>query len=183
MNTKDEALKLALEALEKSLPRLAPYGEQDWLDSCKAITAIKQALAAPVQEPSFWVVRHKDQKMVDLFFEKEKADEWVLQFHKGCAWVEPLYTTLPAAQPATEDSSAVAAPVQNAERGEPDHGDELTIAYMSGLHDGKKLAAQKPWVGFTKDDVESWDLPVNPTVFEFAQFIEAKLREKNGGAA
>ena len=53
--------------------------------------------AAPVQEPSFWVVRLKDQKMVDLFFEKEKADEWVLQFRKGWAWVEPLYT---AAQPA-----------------------------------------------------------------------------------
>jgi hypothetical protein len=44
-------------------------------------------------------------------------------------------------------------------------------------------AVQEPWVGLTKDDVESWDLPVNPTVFEFAQFIEAKLREKNGGAA
>jgi hypothetical protein len=43
--------------------------------------------------------------------------------------------------------------------------------------------APMPWVGLTKDDVESWDLPVNPTVFEFAQFIEAKLREKNGGAA
>jgi hypothetical protein len=43
--TKDEALDLALEALEKSLPRLAPYGEQDWLDSKAAITAIKQARA------------------------------------------------------------------------------------------------------------------------------------------
>jgi hypothetical protein len=43
--TKDEALNLALEALEKSLPRLAPYGEQDWLDSKAAITAIKQVLA------------------------------------------------------------------------------------------------------------------------------------------
>jgi len=51
-------------------------------------------------------------------------------------------------------------------------------------HDGKPWpVAPKPWVGLTKDDVESWDLPVNPTVFEFAQFIEAKLREKNGGAA
>ena len=49
--TKDEALDLALEALEKSLPRLAPYGEQDWLDSRAAITAIKQARAAPVQKP------------------------------------------------------------------------------------------------------------------------------------
>jgi len=53
--TKDEALDLALEALEKSLPRLAPYGEQDWLDSRAAITAIKQARSAPVQEPVAWV--------------------------------------------------------------------------------------------------------------------------------
>ena len=41
-----EALKMALEALERSLPRLAPYGEQDWLDSKAAITAIKAALEA-----------------------------------------------------------------------------------------------------------------------------------------
>jgi hypothetical protein len=47
-------------------------------------------------------------------------------------------------------------------------------------HDGKPWPVQpKPWVGLTKDDVESWDLPVNPTVFEFVQFIEAKLKEKN----
>ena len=51
MITKEEALKLALEALEKSLPRLAPYGEQDWLDSKEAITAIKKALEQPEQEP------------------------------------------------------------------------------------------------------------------------------------
>jgi len=51
-------------------------------------------------------------------------------------------------------------------------------------HDGKPWpVAPKPWVWLTKEDVESWDLPVNPTVFEFVQFIEAKLREKNGGAA
>jgi hypothetical protein len=49
--TKDKALDLAKEALENSLPRLAPYGEQDWLDSKAAITAIKQARSAPAQEP------------------------------------------------------------------------------------------------------------------------------------
>ena len=49
---KDTALDLALEALEKSLPRLAPYGEQDWLDSKAAITAIKQARSAP-EEPVY----------------------------------------------------------------------------------------------------------------------------------
>ena len=49
---KDIALRLALEALEKSLPRLAPYGEQDWLDSKEAITAIKAALSGEAQTRS-----------------------------------------------------------------------------------------------------------------------------------
>jgi hypothetical protein len=47
-------------------------------------------------------------------------------------------------------------------------------------HDGKPWPVQpKTWVGLTKDDVESWDLPVNPTVFEFVQFIETKIKGKN----
>ena len=70
-----------------------------WKEGEKLYTT-PPAQPAPVREPSFWVVRLKDQKMVDLFFEKEKADEWVLQFHEGCAWVEPLYT---AAQPAVPE--------------------------------------------------------------------------------
>ncbi|CAB5207116.1 hypothetical protein UFOVP183_31 [uncultured Caudovirales phage] len=47
--TKDEALKLALEALKPLVRRAAPWGEQDWLNGCKAITAIKEALAQPEQ--------------------------------------------------------------------------------------------------------------------------------------
>jgi hypothetical protein len=39
-----EDMKQWLEALEKSLPRLAPYGEQDWLDSKAAITSLRQAI-------------------------------------------------------------------------------------------------------------------------------------------
>ena len=38
---------------------------------------------------------------------------------------------------------------------------------------------QREWVGLTHDEVNSWELPDCPTVFEFAQFIEAKLKEKN----
>jgi hypothetical protein len=41
---------------------------------------------------------------------------------------------------------------------------------------------KKEWVGLTHDEVNSWELPDCPTVFEFAQFIEAKLKEKNSGA-
>jgi hypothetical protein len=92
---------------------------------------------------------------------------------------DALYT---AAQPTTEESSAVAAPVQ-----EPDHGDELTIAYMSGLHDGKKKRA---WVGLTRDEVLSigkelglkCKLGGNANIdFDYAEAIEAKLKEKNNG--
>lgn len=38
---------------------------------------------------------------------------------------------------------------------------------------------QRTWAGLTKDEVDSWNLPDHPTVFEFAQFIEARLKEKN----
>jgi len=55
--------------------------------------------------------------------------------------------------------------------------DELTMAYLSGVHDGKK---QRTWVGLTDDDLEAamdgmynrWDI---------AEAIEAKLKEKNHG--
>jgi hypothetical protein len=47
-------------------------------------------------------------------------------------------------------------------------------------HDGKPWpVAPKPWVGLTHEEVNSWELPDRPTVFEFAKFIEAKLKEKN----
>ena len=39
---------------------------------------------------------------------------------------------------------------------------------------------KKEWVGLTKGEVELWELPASPTVYEFALFVEAKLKEKNG---
>lgn len=38
---------------------------------------------------------------------------------------------------------------------------------------------QREWQGLTKDEVNNWELPESPTVYEFAQFVEAKLKEKN----
>jgi hypothetical protein len=43
----------------------------------------------------------------------------------------------------------------------------------------KAMKVKREWVGLTKDEVDSWELPVCPTVFEFCQFVEAKLKEKN----
>ena len=52
---------------------------------------------------------------------------------------------------------------------------------VKDMYKGAPPETQKPWVGLTKIDVDSWDLPDRPTVFEFAQFIEDKLKEKNNG--
>jgi hypothetical protein len=55
--------------------------------------------------------------------------------------------------------------------------DELTIAYMSGLYDGKK---KRPWVGLThqetKDCMQAWD---GNDAYVLCRAIEAKLKEKN----
>ena len=66
---------------------------------------------------------------------------------------------------------------------EPDHGDELTIAYMSGLQRGKDFAAQRQWVGLTDEEID--ELHGSPMSLEhsgelkWVRIIEAKLMEKN----
>jgi len=64
----------------------------------------------------------------------------------------------------------------------------MTAHITKTWFDGEKIVTQnipeseiyKPeWVGLTQIDVDSWDLPDCPTVFEFAQFVEAKLKEMN----
>jgi hypothetical protein len=106
---KDEALKLALKALENT------YALRD--DVVEAITAIKQALEVPAQEP--------------------------------------------------------------------DHGDELTIAYLDGVHTGKQIA-KRELVWLTNDERFSLEYTPQgakrtPIAMSFA--VEAKLRDKNGIAA
>jgi hypothetical protein len=73
-----------------------------------------------------------------------------------------------------EVKEALAQPAQ-----EPD---ELTIAYMSGLYDGKK---KRPWVGLTEVEIQDiWDvaagsIPGWSRHITYALAIEAKLKEKN----
>jgi hypothetical protein len=89
---RDEALKLALDALERTgnIAGFAHEREQE------AITAIKQALAAPVQEPVAWGV-FEGGNLHDMFFTREEADN--MAHLKGLhAEIRPL-TTPPAAQP------------------------------------------------------------------------------------
>jgi hypothetical protein len=68
------------------------------------------------------------------------------------------------------------APVQ-----ETDHGDELNIAYMKGLHRGQELAAQRQWVGLTEEEIkECFKItPDQYLTWHIYTRIEAKLKEKN----
>jgi len=59
-----------------------------------------------------------------------------------------------------------------------DESDDLTIAFCAGLRRGRKLAKDR-WISLTEDDVASWELPNRPTLFEFAKFVEAKIKDKN----
>ena len=96
--TKDEALKLALEALESCDAAHITDGGRQWYDEKlvdKAITAIKEALAQPEQEPlEYW-------NAVEGWV---KIDEVREHFDSvGCGTIyktagegrEPLYTTPP----------------------------------------------------------------------------------------
>jgi hypothetical protein len=107
--TKDEALDLALEALEYALPVLdsAWYNQSQAFKAQVAITAIKQARAldkkaenarelgldyepVPVQEPVAWGNFKEDGTLVGLSQHPEDQKNWTNR--------KPLYITPPAAQ-------------------------------------------------------------------------------------
>ena len=81
--TKDEALKLALEALEADpLEMVADVDGHMVFLKDKAITAIKEALAQPEQEPVAWISTGTA-RMIHWTADKPAyGDDWV-----------PLYTT------------------------------------------------------------------------------------------
>ena len=122
--TKDEAMKLALEALEQ------------WHFGCgagsashdDAVAAIKEALAQPEQEPVAWM---SDVGSVASAHEKKMG--YVLE----SAFTIPLYTTPP----------------------------------------------QRTWVGLEEEEVQELrykiDVTAHWTYDDFAQAIEAKLKDKN----
>ena len=107
-HTKDEALKLALEALEESLYATTAKSQ---LLAFEAITAIKQALANAALDR-----KAENARELGLDYEPAPVQEPVAFFHpnQGFYWARPtkitapatvdveplpLYTTPPAAQP------------------------------------------------------------------------------------
>jgi len=83
--TKDEALKLALEALEYR-------GASTWLKHGIAVEAIKEALAQPAQKPVAWGVFEGN--LHDIFFTQAEAQK-MAELKGSHAKVRPLYTAPP----------------------------------------------------------------------------------------
>ena len=117
--TKDEALKLALEALEDSVDTIRREYETDWrhglptrkaqLDGMKqaldnheaAITAIREALAQPEQEPHSWYSKQEDEWMTHKTrMEHAQLNSYT---HKVGKFDLALYTAPPQRKPLTDE--------------------------------------------------------------------------------
>ena len=152
--SKNEALHMALEALEKlfGIPDMLT-GENSgdvavWrlggsYRTQQAITAIKQALAAPVQEPVGWI-SNKDFEPIRIRIMQEAYEL--------------------------------------ADNNDPEGYNAIKV--MCGDVQ-KMLSPQRTWVGLTDEEtMQTWEGIVKYTagemrVKDFAQAIEAKLKEKN----
>jgi hypothetical protein len=163
-HTKDEALKLALEAHQAMrewidavpddtvLPAM-PGCDRDWLDTVEAI--LKKALAqpAPVQEPVAWMHTMID----DVVVGHQPAD---LNVHPD-RWM-PLY----------KDPT----PCQTCE------ALARTVMMDQTAHDTTPPAAQRQWVGLSQNELDAMfsnTIKGKKLVNWVARAIEAKLKEKN----
>jgi hypothetical protein len=107
--TKDEALDLALEALEKLTDTEQTYGA---LDLDKAITAIKQARSAPVQEPVAWMTITSLRQIIDAYTLASDPGSLRLRGTKSqpqqepVAWPAGLIDRIKAAEQRIQDGHA-----------------------------------------------------------------------------
>ena len=165
MSKKDETLKLALEALKYPLNQSHENFNVDMAEllAHRAITAIKEALAQPEQEPVVWMYVNKSTH--ETKFQKHMRD-----FVDHSLWSEvPLY-----GEPlANHELQCVCGAVWC--------GDE-----MVHLPD-KRPPASKPWVELTVMEIEEIGKPYQEKDRSirawglFACAVEEKLKEKNHG--
>jgi len=168
-----EVLKQALEALEDFVDVIKYDNEQDDIgrraccdvlsynphsENCKAkqaITAIKEA----IREHAMYEVQRLGQEI-----EQEPV-----------AWMHIMDNT----EGIKANGAGIVSITQKRKHPFGKAGIDFSKSYPVTSTPLYTHPPQRTWVGLTKDEVDSWNLPDHPTVFEFAQFIESKLKEKN----
>jgi hypothetical protein len=160
---KDEALKLALEALKQYTNVVTSVNDPNSWETVgdggkparDAITAIKQALAAPVQEPVAYIHRQGNHY--------EVSERFLSDDEKSRGWTEePLYTFPPAQQESSEWQKIEC----------PICGD---MAIATDIP-----PAQRKWFGLTDEEIAmAWPYELGQLEKQFALNLEAKLRSKN----
>jgi hypothetical protein len=146
--TDKEAMKLALFALD--IVKIH-YTQSRHVN--EAITALKERLAQPEQEPVAW------QFMNGSSFRKRRPDDFSDLASDGLPYWKPLYTTPPQRTEPVIDKSAA-----------------IRIATALGW------TPPRTWVGLTDEeqrniaysDINCWDWG------ELMDAVEAKLKQKNG---
>jgi len=98
--TKDKALKLALEALTNAIAVRNGEGGTKLVSPLEenAITAIKEALAQPAQEPVAWAVSPRYEDSDGYFDFTDSKDTAEILQKRGWA-ITPLYTAPPKQEP------------------------------------------------------------------------------------
>ena len=179
-----QALELALEALQVATTPLA----KDRQEVLRAITAIKEALAQPEQEP---VMILPDGSAFGVMSFPLPDDHWLYapnEYKDG--EYEPIDLPKPILTHALRD--AVVAAVRYAVRGATMRGQEtdfdpdaLVQNAVYALCGPYTTPPQRTWVGLTDEEIadcaekmEASD-PTDSFWREFFRGIEAKLKEKN----
>ena len=188
---KDEALRLALEALEKlfGIPdKWTGEGEGDvavWrlggsYRAQQAITTIKAALEAK-DEPVAWI----DERAIAWLAEHPHGSITTkLELQKSFERPTPLYTT-PPQQKAKNEPVAWISPTEllvmrgNALGGAKDWRVNVGLKPEEGDVGLYTTPPQRTWVGLTRDEIleARWH---NKSSYKFARVLEAKLKERNG---
>jgi hypothetical protein len=166
-----EAMKLALEALEPLVRRAAPYGELDWLNGCKAITALREALANEALDRMA-----ENARELGLDYEpvcnKDPQGCWNVRCQLGKKCKNTPAQQEPVAWMHKETGLLRQANKAKGGDFEPNH---WTPLYTT------PPAAQRQWVGLTQQDIDiAFDDTQEGGGFdEFARAIEQRLKEKN----
>ena len=160
--SKDEALKLALTALEE-INKLSIGGNAVCLPAeiDTAMDAIKEALAQPEQEPVAWM-----EEMPTQEGETRSVRMTTLKEHATLEWGNPipLYTTPEPSEDYLQKAYRLANELRS----------HLSIA-----------PAQRTWVGFTESEIKTsppYSIARDKGCFHAGVlWAEAKLKEKNNG--